>query len=214
MWFGHTEPYGQKNLLRTGGSKDDPVCTNSTNKQTEEVSSSPGLLLTSRPLGADKEPPRAGKLHLPGPGTEEVSHSQTSDRATSARLATPQEARLKTPLGSNFGKVIIIDYSLKLDDKIGVALKAPIQELEPLIEELETVAPDASSACKVIFFDIGEVPCCDSSKVLGKVIIFGFGGDGLDSLDAPNLARGKQATGAQQTHRSWSATVTPRTPLY
>ena len=49
-WFGHTEPYGQ------------------TNKQADKILSSPVLLLSSRPLGADKEPPRSSKLHFPGPG--------------------------------------------------------------------------------------------------------------------------------------------------
>ena len=46
-------------------------------KKTDEESSSPGRLLTFHPMGADKEPPLTGKLHLPGPETEEVSPSWT-----------------------------------------------------------------------------------------------------------------------------------------
>ena len=63
-WFGHTETYCQ------------------TNKQTDNVQSSTGRLLNSRPLEADKEPPRAGKLQLPGPASEEVSPSWTSKPPT------------------------------------------------------------------------------------------------------------------------------------
>ena len=165
-----------------------------TTKQTNEQSSSPGHLLTSRPHATDKEPPWAGNLHLPGLETEEVSHSQTSKRATSPRLPTPQEARLKTPLGSSIGKVIIID--------VGEVLCCDFSKVLGKVIIIDFG--------KVIFIDFGGVLCCDCSKVLGKVIIIdfgkvifiGFGGeviiddldkDGLVSLDAPDLERGNGA---------------------
>ena len=96
-------------------------------KHTDEVSSSPSCLLTPRPQAADKGPPRPGNLYLPDLGAKRVSRNQTSERATCLRKPTPQEALPKTPL----------DYSLKLNDEIEAALKAPIQEPEPLIEMLD-----------------------------------------------------------------------------
>ena len=99
-----------------------------TNKQTNF---SPGRPFPSRPLRTDKGPPRAGKLHLPGPGTEEVSLNQTSERARCLRKPTPQEALPKTPL----------DYSLKLDDGIEAALKAPFLEPQPLIDKFAAGRP-------------------------------------------------------------------------
>ena len=108
-WFGNTGPYCQTMANKKVACFQSPTPLLAT-KQTSELSSSPGHLLSSRPHAADKGPPWAGNLHLPGLETEEVSHSQTSDRATSARLATPQEACLKTSLGSNFDKIILIDF--------------------------------------------------------------------------------------------------------
>ena len=117
-WFSHSEPYGHTSLLETRASKDNPVCTNLTNKQTEEVQSSPGHLLTSRPLGADRRPPRAGKLHLPGQGTKEVSPSWTSGPPTApSAWRAALEAALDDALYN------ALDFSLKLDEKIGMTMR-------------------------------------------------------------------------------------------
>ena len=101
-WFGNTEPYGQ------------------TNKQTNYSACSPGQFLTSRPLGADKEPPRAGNLHLPGPGTEEVSPSWTSEPPTAH--STCRAALKASP------KYDALDDALKHDNKIEGTLKATLQD--------------------------------------------------------------------------------------
>ena len=118
-WFSHSEPYGHTSLLGTRASKDNPVCTNLTNKQTEEVQSSPGRLLTSRPLGADRRPPRAGNLHLPGQGTKEVSPSWTSEPPTApSAWRAALEAALDDALYN------ALDFSLKLDEKIGMTTRS------------------------------------------------------------------------------------------
>ena len=190
-WFGNTGPYCQTMANKKVACFQSPTPLLAT-KQTSELSSSPGHLLSSRPHAADKGPPWAGNLHLPGLETEEVSHSQTSDRATTPRLATPQEACLKTPLGSNFGKVIIID--------IGEVLCCDFSKVLGKVSIINFGKVIIIDFGKVIFIDFGavlccdfgEVLCCNFGKVLGRIIIIDFSRDGLDSLDAPDLERGNE----------------------
>ena len=92
------------------------MCTNLTNKQTEKVQSSPSRLLTSRPLGADREPARAGKLHLQGQGTEEVSSSGDSEPPTapSTSKASTMDYSTKALIrDSNGSKVFGMDNAAK-----------------------------------------------------------------------------------------------------
>ena len=189
-----------------------------TNKQTGKVQSSPGQLLTSRPLRTDKRPPRAGQLNLQGTVTEKISPSWTSEPP-----AAPYSCRAALKAALDAALESALDYSLKLNDQIGAALKAalddaldyalraPFLEPEPLIDKFATTL-------KVIFFDIGEVPCCDFSKGLGKVIIFGKGRPGLTGRSGSGARQRSHRSAANESlgarvHGSCNAKTTPRKPL-
>ena len=198
-WFVNTGPHCQTMANKKVACSQSPSPLLTT-KQTNKQSSSPGHLLTSRPHAADKEPPRAGNLHLPGLETEEVSHSQTSERATSPKLPIPQEARLKTPLGSSIDKGILIDFGKVIIINVGEVLCCDFSKVLGKVSIINFGKVIIIDFGKVIFIDFGavlccdfgEVLCCNFGKVLCRIIIIDFSRDGLDSLDAPDLERGNE----------------------